>query len=219
VTTTKTARPIVFVVDDDPSVRDSIERLLGTVGLPVKAFGSPFEFLAANRPELPSCLVLDVRLPGISGIDFQRELSKANIRIPIIFITAHGDVPMSVKAMKAGAVEFLIKPFHDQDLIDAVQMTLEKDRVRRLCEAEVAKLQQRLRTLTPRENEVLPLLISGRLNKQIAAEINASEATVKVHRSQLMRKMEAQSLPDLVRMAEKLGISAPTPKADSSLPK
>jgi FixJ family two-component response regulator len=206
-------------VDDDPSVRDSIERLLGTVGLPVKAFGSPFEFLAANRPELPSCLVLDVRLPGISGIDFQRELSKANIRIPIIFITAHGDVPMSVKAMKAGAVEFLIKPFHDQDLIDAVQMTLEKDRVRRLCEAEVAKLQQRLRTLTPRENEVLPLLISGRLNKQIAAEINASEATVKVHRSQLMRKMEAQSLPDLVRMAEKLGISAPTPKADSSLPK
>ena len=218
-TTTKTARPIVFVVDDDPSVRDSIERLLGTVGLPVKAFGSPFEFLAANRPELPSCLVLDVRLPGISGIDFQRELSKANIRIPIIFITAHGDVPMSVKAMKAGAVEFLIKPFHDQDLIDAVQMTLEKDRVRRFCEAEVAKLQQRLRTLTPRENEVLPLLISGRLNKQIAAEINASEATVKVHRSQLMRKMEAQSLPDLVRMAEKLGISAPTPKADSSLPK
>lgn len=218
-TTTKTARPIVFVVDDDPSVRDSIERLLGTVGLPVKAFGSPLEFLAANRPELPSCLVLDVRLPGISGIDFQRELSKANIRIPIIFITAHGDVPMSVKAMKAGAVEFLIKPFHDQDLIDAVQMTLEKDRVRRLCEAEVAKLQQRLRTLTPRENEVLPLLISGRLNKQIAAEINASEATVKVHRSQLMRKMEAQSLPDLVRMAEKLGISAPTPKADSSLPK
>jgi FixJ family two-component response regulator len=179
-------------VDDDPSVRDSIERLLGTVGLPVKAFGSPFEFLAANRPELPSCLVLDVRLPGISGIDFQRELSKANIRIPIIFITAHGDVPMSVKAMKAGAIEFLIKPFHDQDLIDAVQMTLEKDRVRRLCEAEVAKLQQRLRTLTPRENEVLPLLISGRLNKQIAAEINASEATVKVHRSQLMRKMEAQ---------------------------
>ena len=218
-TTTKTARPIVFVVDDDPSVRDSIERLLGTVGLPVKAFGSPLEFLAANRPELPSCLVLDVRLPGISGIDFQRELSKANIRIPIIFITAHGDVPMSVKAMKAGAVEFLIKPFHDQDLIDAVQMTLEKDRVRRLCEAEVAKLQQHLRTLTPRENEVLPLLISGRLNKQIAAEINASEATVKVHRSQLMRKMEAQSLPDLVRMAEKLGISAPTPKADSSLPK
>jgi FixJ family two-component response regulator len=215
--TTKTAQPLVFVVDDDPSVRDSIERLLGTVGLPVKAFGSPFEFLAGNRPELPSCLVLDVRLPGISGIDFQRELNKANIRIPIIFITAHGDVPMSVKAMKAGAIEFLIKPFHDQDLIDAVQMALEKDRVRRLCEAEVAELQQRLRTLTPRENEVLPLLISGRLNKQIAAEINASEATVKVHRSQLMRKMEAQSLPDLVRMAEKLGISAPTPKADSSL--
>jgi FixJ family two-component response regulator len=216
---TKPVRSLVFVVDDDPSVRDSIERLLGTVGLPVKAFRSPFEFLAGDRPEEPSCLVLDVRLPGISGIDFQRELNKANIRLPIIFITAHGDVPMSVKAMKAGAVEFLIKPFHDQDLIDAVQTALEKDRLRRLWEAEVAALQQRLRTLTPRENEVLPLLISGRLNKQIAAEINASEATVKVHRSQLMRKMEAKSVPDLVRMAEKLGISAATPKADSSLPK
>jgi FixJ family two-component response regulator len=215
----ETARSIVFVVDDDPSVRDAISRLLGTVGLPVNAFGSAPEFLASDRPEVPSCLVLDVRLPGISGIDFQRELSKANIRIPIIFITAHGDVPMSVKAMKAGAVEFLIKPFHDQDLLDAVQMALEKDRVRRLGQDEIGELQRRLRTLTPRESEVLPLLISGRLNKQIAAEINASEATVKVHRSQLMRKMEAKSVPDLVRMAEKLGISATEPKADSSLPK
>ena len=205
---TKTVRSIVFVVDDDPSVRDAIRRLLGTIGLPVKAFGSPSEFLAGDVPEIPSCLVLDVRLPGISGIDFQRELNKANIRIPIIFITAHGDVPMSVKAMKAGAVEFLIKPFHDQDLLDAVQMALEKDRVRRLAEAEITELQRRLRTLTPREREVLPLVISGRLNKQIAAEMNASEATVKVHRSQLMRKMGAKSLPDLVRMAEKLGISA-----------
>src|SRR6202030_1973542 len=202
-----------------PSVRDSIERLLGTVGLPVKAFGSPLEFLAANRPELPSCLVLDVRLPGISGIDFQRELSKANIRIPIIFITAHGDVPMSVKAMKAGAVEFLIKPFHDQDLLDAVQAALEKDRLRRLADADIAELQRRLQTLTPRERGVFPLVISGRLNKQIAAEMNASEATVKVHRSQLMRKMEAKSVPDLVRMAEKLGISAAAPTPDLFLPK
>lgn len=205
---TETVRSIVFVVDDDPSVRDAIRRLLETVGLPVEAFGSAREFLAGDVPEVPSCLVLDVRLPGISGIDFQRELRKANIRIPIIFITAHGDVPMSVKAMKAGAVEFLIKPFHDQDLLDAVQTALEKDRLRLLTEADIADLQRRLQTLTPREREVFPLAISGRLNKQIAAEMNASEATVKVHRSQLMRKMEARSVPDLVRMAEKLGISA-----------
>jgi RNA polymerase sigma factor (sigma-70 family) len=216
---TKTARSIVFVVDDDASVRDAISRLLGTVGLPVKEFGSALDFLAGDRPEEPSCLVLDVRLPGISGIDFQRQLNKANIRIPIIFITAHGDVPMSVKAMKAGAVEFLIKPFHDQDLLDAVQTAIEKDRLRRLREAEIAELQQRLSTLTPREREVLPLVISGLLNKQIAAEINASEATVKVHRSQLMRKLEAKSVPDLVRMAEKLEIRAATPKPDPSLPK
>jgi FixJ family two-component response regulator len=216
---TKPLQSIVFVVDDDPSVRDSIERLLGTIDLPVQAFGAPREFLNADRPEVPSCLVLDVRLPGISGIDFQRELSNANIRIPIIFITAHGDVPMSVKAMKAGALEFLIKPFHDQDLLDAVQLALEKDRLRRLSEAEICELQVRLRTLTPRESQVLPLLISGRLNKQIAADINASEATVKVHRSQLMRKMQAKSLPDLVRIAQKLGISTAAPKANSSLPK
>ena len=216
---TKTARSIVFVVDDDASVRDAISRLLGTVGLHAKEFGSALEFLAGDRPDLPSCLILDVRLPGISGIDFQRELSKANIRIPIVFITAHGDVPMSVKAMKAGAVEFLIKPFHDQDLLDAVQTALEKDRLRRLTEAEIADLHRRLRGLTPREREVLPLVISGRLNKQIAAEINASEATVKVHRSQLMRKMQAKSVPDLVRMAEKMGIRAAAPKPDPSLPK
>ena len=216
---TKTARSMVFVVDDDPSVRDAISRLLGTVGLPAKEFGSALDFLAGDRPEEPSCLVLDVRLPGISGLDFQRELSKANIRIPIIFITAHGDVPMSVKAMKAGAVEFLIKPFHDQDLLDAVQMALEKDRVRRLREADIAELRQRLATLTPREREVLPLVISGLINKQIAAEINTSEATVKVHRSQLMRKLEAKSVPDLVRIAEKLDISAAASKPDPSLPK
>jgi RNA polymerase sigma factor (sigma-70 family) len=216
---TKTGRSIVFVVDDDPSVRDAIGRLLRTVGLPVKEFGSALEFLAGDRPETPSCLVLDVRLPGISGIDFQRQLNKADILIPIIFITAHGDVPMSVKAMKEGAVEFLIKPFHDQDLLDAVQTAIEKDRLRRLREAEIGELQQRLSTLTPREREVLPLVISGLLNKQIAAEINTSEATVKVHRSQLMRKLEAKSVPDLVRMAEKMGIRAATPKPDPSLPK
>jgi FixJ family two-component response regulator len=216
---TKTVESLVFVVDDDPSVRDAIKRLLGTVGLRVKSFGSAPEFLAGDRPEGPSCLVLDVRLPVMSGIDFQRELSKANIRIPVIFITAHGDVPMSVKAMKAGAVEFLIKPFHDQDLLDAVHMALEKDRARRLGEGEIGELQRRMRTLTARESEVLRLVISGRLNKQIAAEINASEATVKVHRAQLMRKMEAKSLPELVRMAEKLGVPAADPKANSSLPK
>ena len=215
----KNPQSIVFVVDDDPSVRESIERLLGTMDLSVHAFGAAREFLNSDRPEIPACLVLDVRLPGISGLDFQRELSKANIRIPIIFITAHGDVPMSVKAMKAGAVEFLIKPFHDQDLLDAVQMALERDRLRRLRESEIADLQRRLRTLTPREREVLPLVISGLLNKQIAAEINASEATVKVHRSQLMRKLEAKSVPDLVRIAEKLEIRAVTPKPDPSLPK
>jgi FixJ family two-component response regulator len=216
---TKTPQSIVFVVDDDPSVRESIERLLGTIDLSVRAFGAGREFLNSDRPEIPACLVLDVRLPGISGLDFQRELNKANIRIPIIFITAHGDVPMSVKAMKAGAVEFLIKPFHDQDLLDAVQMALERDRLRRLRESEIADLQRRLRTLTPREREVLPLVISGLLNKQIAAEINASEATVKVHRSQVMRKLEAKSVPDLVRIAEKLEIRAATPKPDPSLPK
>jgi FixJ family two-component response regulator len=185
----------------------------------MKAFGSAREFLSGDRPEGPSCLVLDVRLPEISGIDFQRELTAANIRIPIVFITAHGDVSMSVKAMKAGAFEFLTKPFHDQDLLDAVQMALEKDRATRLGEAEISELQRRLRMLTPRESEVLPFLISGRLNKQIAAEINASEATVKVHRSQLMRKMEAKSVADLVRMAGKLGISVAGPEANSSLPK
>jgi FixJ family two-component response regulator len=210
---------MVFVVDDDPSVRDAIGRLLGTVGLRVKGFGSAREFLRGIRPEVPSCLVLDVRLPGISGIDFQRELSVANIRIPIVFISAHADVSMSVKAMKAGAIEFLTKPFHDQDLLDAVQLALEKDRARRLSEAELSELQQRLRTLTPREHEVLPLVISGRLNKQVATEINASEATVKVHRSRLMGKMGAHSIADLVRMAEKLGISAAGFKASSSLPK
>jgi FixJ family two-component response regulator len=198
--------PIVFVVDDDPSVRRALKRLIESVGLRVELFGSAQEFLGSNRPEAPGCLVLDIRLPGISGLDFQRQLAEADIHIPIIFITAHGDIPMTVKAMKAGAVEFLTKPFRDQDLLDAIQIALERDRARRQQEAEVATLRERLESLTAREREVLPLVVSGLLNKQIAAEIGTSETTVKVHRGQLMRKMGADSLADLVRMAEKLGI-------------
>jgi FixJ family two-component response regulator len=200
------ATPIVFVVDDDPSVRHAIKRLLGSVGLQVELFGSAQEFLRSKRPDAPSGLVLDVRLPGISGLDFQRELAEANIHIPIIFITGHGDIPMSVRAMKAGAVEFLTKPFRDQDLLDAVQLAIERDRARRQREAEMATLRERFESLTPREREVLPLVVSGLRNKQIAAEIGTSETTAKVHRSQLMRKMGAESLADLVRMAEKMGI-------------
>src|SRR5438094_5046854 len=181
--------PVVFVVDDDPSVRRAIQRLVESVGLQVELFGSAQEFLRSERPDAPSCLVLDIRLPGISGLDFQRQLAEANIHIPIIFITAHGDIPMTVRAMKAGAVEFLTKPFRDQDLLDAIQIALERDRTRRVQETEVAKLRERYESLTPREREVMPLVVFGLLNKQIAAEIGASEATVKVHRSQLMRKL------------------------------
>ena len=204
--------PVVFVVDDDPSVRRAIQRLVESVGLQVELFGSAQEFLRSERPDAPSCLVLDIRLPGISGLDFQRQLAEANIHIPIIFITAHGDIPMTVRAMKAGAVEFLTKPFRDQDLLDAIQIALERDRTRRVQETEVAKLRERYESLTPREREVMPLVVSGLLNKQIAAEIGASEATVKVHRSQLMRKMGAESLADLVRMAAEMGIPAAKPK-------
>ena len=200
--------PIVFVVDDDPSVRRAIKRLVGSVRLEVELFGSAQEFLRSKRPDAPSCLVLDIRLPGVSGLDFQRELAQANIHIPIIFITAHGDIPMTVRAMKAGAVEFLTKPFRDQDLLDAIQIALERDRARRQQEAEIATLRERFESLTPREREVLPLVVSGMLNKQIAAEIGTSETTVKVHRGQLMRKMGADSLADLVRMAERMGISS-----------
>ena len=201
--------PIVFVVDDDPSVRRSIKRLIGSVGLQVELFGSTQEFLLSKRPDAPSCLVLDIRLPGISGLDFQHELAEANIHIPIIFITAHGDIPMTVRAMKAGAVEFLSKPFREQDLLDAIQLALERDRARRQGDAEIAVLRERFESLTPREREVLPWVVSGLLSKQIADAIGTSEASVKVHRSQLMRKMAADSVPDLVRMAEKMGIPIP----------
>jgi FixJ family two-component response regulator len=201
--------PIVFVVDDDRSVRRSIKRLIESVGLQVESFGSALEFRASKLPNVPSCLVLDVRLPGISGLDFQRELAEANVQIPIVFISAHGDVPMTVRAMKAGAVEFLTKPFRDQDLLDAIQLALESDRIRRQQEAEIAVLRERFESLTPREREVLPWVVSGLLSKQIADAIGTSEASVKVHRSQLMRKMAADSVADLVRMAEKMRIPIP----------
>ncbi len=198
--------PIVFVIDDDAAVRDALNSLIRSVGLRVELFGSSQEFLQYNRADTPSCLVLDVRLPGRSGLDFQRELAKANIQIPVIFITGHGDIPMSVQAMKAGAVEFLTKPFRDQDLLDAIQLALERDRVRLKQDSEIAELRQRLDSLTPREREVLPLVASGRMSKQIAAELGTSEITVKVHRASVMRKMQAESLVDLVRMAARLGL-------------
>ena len=196
--------PVVFVVDDDPSLRRAIKRLVESVGSQVELFGSAQEFLQAKRPDAASCLVLDIRLPKISGLEFQRQLTDVGIHIPIIFITAHGDIPMTVRAMKAGAIEFLTKPFRDQDLLDAIQQALERDKTRRAQDAEVEKLRTRYESLTPREREVLPRVVSGLLNKQIAAEIGTSEATVKVHRSQLMRKMGAESLAELVRMSERL---------------
>ena len=195
---------IVFVVDDDASLREALKSLIRSVGLTVELFGSTQEFLNRKRPEVAGCLVLDIRLPGTSGLDFQRKLTEANIFIPIIFITGHGDIAMSVRAMKAGAIEFLTKPFRDQDLLDAIHTGLERDRARRQRESEIAILRDRFEWLTPREREVLPLVVSGLPNKQIAAEIGTSETTVKVHRSQLMRKMGANSLPELVRMAERL---------------
>ena len=206
----KESASMVYVIDDDPSVRRAIKRLVESMGLRVEMFGSGQEFLQANRPDVPSCLVLDIRLPGISGLDFQRELAKANVHIPIIFITGHGDVPMAVRAMKAGAVTFLTKPFRDQDLLDAIQLALEKDRARRQREAEIAVLRERFESLTHREREVITLVVAGKLNKQIAAEIGTAENTVKVHRSRAMEKMQAQSLADLVRMVERLQISIRT---------
>jgi FixJ family two-component response regulator len=197
---------IVYVVDDDPSVRRAIKRLIESEGLRVELFGSAQEFLQGRRPDAPSCLVLDIKLPEINGLDFQRQLAEAGIRIPIIFITGHGDIPMTVRAMKAGAVEFLTKPFRDQDLLDAIQLALERDRTRRQEESEIAELWQRFESLTPREQEILPLVVSGRPNKQIAAELGTSEITIKVHRGSVMRKMQAESLAHLVWMAGRLGM-------------
>jgi RNA polymerase sigma factor (sigma-70 family) len=199
-----TGAPIVFVVDDDPSVRSSLKFLLSTVGLQVESFDSADAFLHKKPTDAPSCLVLDVRLPGLSGLDFQRELAARNIRIPIIFLTGHGDIPMSVRAMKAGAVEFLTKPFRDQDLLDAVQIALERDRARREEDKDVVILQQRFDSLTSREQEVISMVASGMLNKQIADQLGTAESTVKVQRSRAIEKMQAESLVDLIRMMEKL---------------
>jgi FixJ family two-component response regulator len=204
--TDRSASPIVFIVDDDESLRESLSSLLRSVGLRVQVFGSPLEFLNSHRPDVAGCLVLDVRLPGLSGLDFQNELAKANVQIPIIFITGHGDIPMSVRAMKAGAVEFLTKPIREQDLVDAVQVALQRDQIRRESEEELSGVRAKFDSLTPREREVLVLVTSGLMNKQIAADLGISEIMVKVHRGNVMRKMSAGSLADLVVMAQDLGI-------------
>jgi FixJ family two-component response regulator len=202
--------PTVFVVDDDASMRDALKSLLRSVDLEVETFGSAVEFLRARLPDAPSCLVLDVRLPGVSGLDFQGELAKSGIHIPIIFVTGHGDIPMTVKAMKAGAVEFLTKPFRDQDMLDAIQVALERDRTRREQDGRLTQLKALFGSLTSREQEVIGLVTSGLMNKQIAAEMGVSVITVKVHRGNVMRKMGAKSLTDLVRMADALGIRRKT---------
>ena len=203
------ATPVVYVIDDDDSVRTALSSLIRSVGLQVDTFASASAFMSAKRPDAPSCLILDVRLPGVSGLDFQTELAKANTLIPIIFITGHGDIPMSVKAMKAGAIEFLTKPFRDQDLLDAIQVALERSRSNQETEKATSELKARFETLTPREQEVMAKVTGGLLNKQVAAEIGVSEITVKVHRGNVTRKMGAKSFAELVRMADALGIRRP----------
>lgn len=200
-------QPVAFIIDDDATVRESVADLLSSVGLAARTFGSTREFLDSTRPNSPGCIVLDVRLPGPSGLEFQSSLARSGIDLPVIFITGHGDIPMSVRAMKSGAVEFLTKPLREQELLDAVHLGIERDRIRRRQAKLVAELRERLASLTAREQEVLPLVIRGRLSKQIAHELKLSENTVKVHRSQIMRKMSAASIVDLVRMAEHLGVS------------
>jgi RNA polymerase sigma factor (sigma-70 family) len=208
---TEEQSPVTFVIDDDESVREGVADLLRSVGLSVQAFGSTQEFLRSKHPDAPGCIVLDVRLPGASGLEFQRTLKAAGILLPVVFISGHGDIAMSVQAMKSGAIEFLTKPLREQELLDAVQAGIERDRSRRREAGLVAELRQRFESLTSREREVIALVVSGRPNKQIAYQLELSEMTVKVHRSQIMRKMQAKSLVDLVRMADKLGNFAEKP--------
>ena len=205
------ADPSVLLIDDDPEFRDSVARLLRTVGLHTREFSSVPDFLKADPPEGPTCLVLDVRMPGRSGLELQRDLAAANRQVPIIFITAHADVPMTVQAMKGGAIEFLTKPFRDQDLLDAVEAGLARDRARRESERALAALRERFDTLSPRERDIMLHVVAGRLNKQIAHDIGIAESTVKVHRTNLMRKMKARSLPELSRMADMLNVRLPQP--------
>ena len=206
-------QPIVFIIDDDISVREGISDLLRSVGLGVQTFASTQEFVNSKRPDAPGCIILDVRLPGRSGLDFQQTLGELEIRLPVIFISAHGDIPISVRAMKSGAIEFLTKPINEQQLLDAVQAGIERDRANRQDNTLATELQARFDSLTSREREIMSLVVSGNLNKQIGFQVGLSEMTVKVHRSHVMQKMRAKSLVDLVRMADKLGVSAPKPKA------
>jgi FixJ family two-component response regulator len=202
-------RPVIVVIDDDASMRKALDNLLKSVGFAVELFASPQDFLRSEREDRPGCIVLDIRFPGRSGLDMQRDLTAANARLPVIFITGYGDIPMSVRAMKAGAVEFLTKPFRDQDLLDAVGTALDRDRDRRAGDLRLAELRGRFETLTARERQVLALVVAGRLNKQIAGELGVSEMTVKMHRRQVMRKMQAAGVAQLVRLADQIGVAAP----------